>query len=25
MDLREVVWGALTRLIWLVIGTGGRL
>ena len=22
MDLQEVGWGALTRLIWLVIGTG---
>jgi hypothetical protein len=25
MDLREVGWGALTGLIWLRIGTGGRL
>jgi len=24
MDIQEVVWGALTRLIWLMIGTGGR-
>jgi hypothetical protein len=25
MDLREVGWGAQTRLIWLRIGTGGGL
>jgi len=24
MDLQEVVWGALTGLIWLMIGTGWR-
>jgi len=24
MDLQEVAWGALTRLIWVVIGTGQR-
>jgi len=24
MDLQEVGWGALTRLIWLMIGTGRR-
>jgi len=23
MDLQEVMWGALTRLIWLMLGTGG--
>ena len=25
MDLQEVGWGGLTGLIWLRIGTGGRL
>jgi hypothetical protein len=25
MDLREVVWGAQTGLIWLRTGTGGGL
>jgi hypothetical protein len=25
MDLQEVGWGAWTGLIWLRIGTGGRL
>jgi hypothetical protein len=25
MDLQEVVWGAWSGLIWLGIGTGGRL
>jgi hypothetical protein len=25
MDLQEVEWGARTGLIWLRIGTGGRL
>jgi len=24
MDLQEVGWGALTRLIWFMIGTGQR-
>jgi len=24
MDLQEVRWGALTRLIWLMTGTGWR-
>ena len=25
VDLQEVEWGALTRLFWLGLGTGGRL
>jgi len=24
VDLQEVGWGALTRLVWLLRGTGGR-